>query len=171
MNRCSKSEIAKFTFQIFQRIASFSSIDFRDHGEAGFHLVGCVRRYVEIDSGPMSLLYLFDFPCQLKNWLRVQGVAPKLYCFGQQVPLCSIRSQPQDCRSLVNLLLLDATGFPAAFPLTRQSMHPLVALEKSTLRRTSLGQCLSCCRVSPKLSASLDFKMHSDSMRWKNLSL
>ena len=26
-------------------------------------------------SGSMSLLYPFDFPCQLKNWLRVQGVA------------------------------------------------------------------------------------------------
>ena len=69
----------------------------------------------------MLLLYPFDFPCQLKYWLRVQGVAPKLCCFGQQVPLCSTRSQPHDCRSLLNLLLLlDATGFTAAFPLTRQ---------------------------------------------------
>ena len=38
----------------------------------------------------------------------------------------------------LNLLLLDATGFSAAFPSTRQSMLPLVALEKSTLRRMSL---------------------------------
>ena len=33
----------------------------------------------------MSLPYSFDFPGQQKNWLRVQGVSPKLYCFGQQV--------------------------------------------------------------------------------------
>ena len=87
----------------------------------------------------MSLLYPFDFPCQLKNWLRVQGVALKLYCFGQRVPLCSSRSQPLDCRSLLNLLLLllllDATGFRASLPLTRKNMNPFVALEKSTLRR------------------------------------
>ena len=82
----------------------------------------------------MSLLYPFDFPGQLKKWLRVQGVAPKLYCFGQRVPLCSTRSQPLDCRSLLKLVLLDATRF-TAFPLTRQGMHPLVALENSTLPR------------------------------------
>ena len=76
----------------------------------------------------MSLLFPFDFPCQLKNWLRVQGVAPNLYCFGQQVPICSARSQPQDCRSLLNLILLDATGLAAAFPSTRQGVHPSVAL-------------------------------------------
>ena len=91
----------------------------------------------------MSLLYPFDFPYQLKNWLRVQGVAPSFTVLGNGFPrnlfpLCSTRSQPQDCRSLLSLLLLDATGFSAAFPLTRQSMHPLVALETSTLRRMSL---------------------------------
>ena len=74
------------------------------------------------DGGPMSLLHPFDFPGQLKYWLRVRGDAPKLYCFGQQVLLCSTRSQPQDCRSLLNLLLLDATGLPAAFPSSRQGM-------------------------------------------------
>ena len=36
-------------------------------------------------------------------------------------------------------------------------MHPSVALEKSTLRRMSFVQYSSCCRVSPKLSASPDF--------------
>ena len=61
-----------------------------------------------------------------------KGVAPKLYCSGQRVlpklvSLCSTRSQSQDCRSLLNLLLLDATGFPAAFPLTRQSMLILLS--------------------------------------------
>ena len=35
-------------------------------------------------------------------------------------------------------------------------MHPVVALEKSTLRRMSWN-FPSCCRVSPKLSASPDF--------------
>ena len=29
----------------------------------------------------ISLLCLFDFPYQLENWLRVQGVAPKLWLF------------------------------------------------------------------------------------------
>ena len=95
----------------------------------------------------MSLPYPFDFPGQLKNWLRLQGVDPKLYYFGQQVLLCSTRSQPQDCWGLLNLLLLDATGLPAAFPSTRQGMHPLVALEKSTLRRMSLIQYSSCCPI------------------------
>ena len=63
------------------------------------------------DCGSMSHPYSFEFPCQLKNWLRVQGVALKLYCFGQQVPLCSTKFQPQDCLSLLNFLLLDATGY------------------------------------------------------------
>ena len=99
------------------------------------------------DHVSISHLYPFDFPCQLKNWLRVQGVAPKLHCCGQQVSLCSTKSQPQDCRSLPNLLLLDATVFTAAFPSSRQGMHLLVALEKSTPRRMSLVQYSSCCRV------------------------
>ena len=99
-----------------------------------------------------------------------KGLHPSLTFFGQQVHLCSTRSQPQYCRSLLNLLLLDATVFTAAFPSTSQGMHPLVALEKSTLRRMSLVQYSSCCRVSPKLSASPDFQMQSDSMRWRILS-
>ena len=52
----------------------------------------------------------------------------------------STRSQ-----SLLNLLLLDS-----AFPSTRQGMYPLVALERSTLRRMSLNQHSSCCRVFPE---------------------
>ena len=99
------------------------------------------------DSGPMSLPCSFDIPDELKNWLRVQRVASRLHRFGQQIPLCSTRFQPRDCRSLLNLLLLlNATGFSAAFPLTRRGMHPSVALEKSTLRRMSLVQYSSCCR-------------------------
>ena len=46
-------------------------------------------------SGPMSLPYSFGSRCQLKYWLRVQGVSPKL-CFGQQVLHCSTRFQ-QHC--------------------------------------------------------------------------
>ena len=94
----------------------------------------------------------FGFPGQLKNWLHVQRVSPKLYYFRQQVLLCSARSQPQDCRSLLNPLLLDATGLPAAFPSTCQGMHPSDTLEKSTLRRMSLIRYPSCYRVSPKIS-------------------
>ena len=122
------------------------------------------------DSGPMSLPYSFDFPGQLKNWLRVQGVSPKLYCFGQQVLLKSTTFQPQDCLSLLNFLLLDATGLKAVLPLTRQGVHPLVALETSTLRQMNVIQHSSCYRVSPKLQTSPDFLMQSDSMRRKNLS-
>ena len=96
----------------------------------------CVRRHVEIVAHVASVF--FDFPGQLKNWLRVQGVSPKLDNFGQQILPYSPRFQLQDCLSLLNLLLLlDATGFPAAFRSIRQGMHPLVALETSTLRRMS----------------------------------
>ena len=167
MNCCSKSGIREHSpnsqihNQIFHRIASWfdiwSSWPWR-------RWLPCIAMCPAIfgGSGPMSLPYSFDFPGRLKNWLRVQGVAPKLYCFGQRVSpflvsLCNTRSQPQDCRSLLNLLLLDATGLPAAFPLTRQDLHPLVALEKSTLRRMSLVQYSSCCRVSQKLLASPDY--------------
>ena len=94
------------------------------------------------DVGPTSLPYSFDFLGQLMNWLRVQWGSPKLYYSGQQVLLCSTRSQPQDCWSLLNLLLLDATGLSAAFPSTCQGMHPFVALEKSTLRRVTLDLIL-----------------------------
>ena len=141
MNRCSKSGIhehspnSQIHIQIFHKIARFFSIDLPDHGEDGFHKKGCVRRYLEVVVPCRSCILL---TCQLKNWLRVQGVASKLHCFGQRVPLCSTRSQPQDCRSLLNLLL-DATGFSAAFPLSRQGMHPLVALVKSALRRMILN--------------------------------
>ena len=96
----------------------------------------------------MSLPYSFDFPGQLQNWLLVQGVSPKLYCFGQQVLLCSTRFQPQDSRNLLNLLLLDATGLPATLPSTSQGLHLAVALETSMLRRMSLFQHSSCYRVS-----------------------
>ena len=89
---------------------------------------------------PISLPYSFDFPGELKKWHRVQGGSPKLSCFGQQVPLCTIRFQPQDCPSLLSFLLLDATGPPAGLPSTRQGMHPRVALETSPLRRMSLVQ-------------------------------
>ena len=114
--------------------------------------MGCDRRYVEIGV-PCRFCILFDF---LVNWRTgsLQGVVHKLYHFGQQVLLCSTRSLPQDCRSLLNLLLLDATGLSAVFPSTRQGMHPAVALETSTLPQMSLVQYSSWCRISPKLSAS-----------------
>ena len=71
----------------------------------------------------MSLLYLFDLsteelvPCAMDCSQALLFWAPGSALI---VSLCSTRSQPRDCRSLLNLLLLDATGFPAAFPLTRQ---------------------------------------------------
>ena len=50
-----------------------SSIDFPGHGKNGSAICG--------DIDPMSLSYPFDFPCQQKNWLRVQKVDSKLHCF------------------------------------------------------------------------------------------
>ena len=87
------------------------------------------------------------FPCrfcifltyQLKNWLRVQGVAPKLYCFGQRVlpKLVSLCITSLSLRIVgvfwIFFFFLMRRVSPAAFPLTRQGMHPVVALEKSTL--------------------------------------
>ena len=125
MNCCLKSGIHEHSpnSQIHILITWLFSIDFPDHGEDGFHVVRCVRRYLEVVV-PCRFRILFDFPGQLKNWLCVQGGSPKLYCFGQQVPLCSTRFPPQDCLSLLNILLLPATGLSAAFPSTRQGMHP-----------------------------------------------
>ena len=80
----------------------------------------------------------------------MQGVDPKLYYFGQQILLCSTKSQPQDCVCLLNLLFLMRRGLLGAFPATRQGVHPSVALEKSTLRRMILVQYSSCCRVFPE---------------------
>ena len=115
MNRCSESGIhehsakSQLHIQIFHRIARLFSIDLPDHGQDGFHTVGCVRRYLKV---VVPCRFCTLLTCQLKNWLRVQIVAPKLYCFGQQVLLCSTRFQPQDCRSLLDLLLLRCDGFP-----------------------------------------------------------
>ena len=64
---------------IFHVIAWLFSTGFPDHGEDGFHVMRCVRRYG--DSGPMSLPYYFDSLGQLKNWLRVQGVSIKALMF------------------------------------------------------------------------------------------
>ena len=69
----------------------------------------------------------------------MQGVPPKLYCFGQRVSpelvsLCSTKSQPQDCRSLLNLLLLDATGFPAAFSMLHFSILTPMLAQSSSVR-------------------------------------
>ena len=91
MNCCLKSGIhehspnSQIHIQIFHRIARLSSIDFPDHGDDGFQKHDMCSAIFG-GSAPMSLLYPFDLPGQLKNWLRVLGVAPKLYCFGQQVP-------------------------------------------------------------------------------------
>ena len=46
----------------------------------------------------MSLLYPFDFPCQLKKWHRVQGVALRVLLFWATGYLfVAPESQPQDC--------------------------------------------------------------------------
>ena len=94
------------------------------------------------DSGPMSLPCSFDYPGQLKSWLRVQGVSLKLCCFGQ--PFAVPGSSRRNVWVFRILLLLDETGLTAALPWSRQGMHPWVALETSTLRRMSLVQYSSC---------------------------
>ena len=159
MNCCSKSGIhehspnSQIHIQIVHRIARLFSIDFPEHGEGGFHFMGCVRRHVEIVV-PCRFCIFLTFPVNRRTGSVCKGVEPKLNYFGQQVLLCSTRSQPQDCRSLLNLLLLSATRFPAALPSTRQGTHPWVALETSTLHRMRLVQHSSCSRVSTMLSAS-----------------
>ena len=139
-------------------------MDLPCHGENGFQQVRCVRRYLEV-MFPCRFCILLTFLVNRTTGSVCMGLLPSFTVFGQQIPLCSTKSQPQDCLSLLNLLLLDVTFLTAAFTSTRQGMHPSVALEKSTLRQMSLVQYSSCCRVSPTLSASPYFKMQSDSMR------
>ena len=113
-------------------------------------------------SGPMSRPCSSDFPGQLRNWLLVLRCVRRTHNFlslGNRFLFVSTRFQLQDCLSVLKFIL-DATGLTAALPSTRQGMHPWVSLETSTLRRMSLVQHLSCCRVSPKLSASTDFWCH-----------
>ena len=70
MNRCSMSGIHEYSptsqihVQIFRRIARLSSIDFPDHGEDGFHKMGCVWRHLEI-MFPCRFCILLTF---LLNW-------------------------------------------------------------------------------------------------------
>ena len=156
MDRCSKSGIhehspnSQIHIQIFHRITGLFSIDFPDHGDDGSHLMRCVQRYLEVVvSRRFRILLAF-----LANWRTgfvCKWLLPSFIILGNRfsfaVPSLSRRS----------ILLLDATGLPAVFPLTRQGVRPSVALETSTLRRMSLVQYSSCCRVFPKLSASSDF--------------
>ena len=98
-----------------------------------------------------------------------------MYCFGQRVlplrvPLCSTRFQPQDCRNLLKLLILDETGLPLLFHQPAK-----VCILESHLRRR---RCVEwawfsthpAVRSSTELSASLDFLVQSELMRGKNLS-
>ena len=144
MNCCSKSGIhersskSQMHTQIFHRIAwLFPSIFLTMEKR-----LPCSAMCPAIcgDRVPMSLPYSFELPGQLLNWLRVQGVSSKLHYFWQQVLLCGTKFQPQDCLSLLNLLLLDGTGLPGALPSTRQGMHPLISLETLKLRRMNLLQ-------------------------------
>ena len=178
MNRCPKSGIhehsanSQIHIQIFHRIAKFSSIDFPDHGEDGLRMMVCVWRYFGKNVST-SLLYPFNFPGQLKNWLRVRsGLLPSFIILGNKFPFV----MPDLSLRIVGVFWIFFFFFflirrvSRCFTLTRQGMHPLVAIETSTLRRMSLVQHSSCCRVSLKLSGSQDFWMQSDSMRQRNLS-
>ena len=152
MNRCSKSGIHEHSpnshkhIQIFRWIVRWFSIDLPDHGEDGFQIVRCAPRYVQ--SHVASVFFWLSWsteelaPCG-------QGFSQALLFWATSSTLWQV-FQPQDYLSLLNFLLLDATGLTAALPSTRQGMHPWVALETWTLRRMSLVQHSSCYRVSPQ---------------------
>ena len=148
MNCCSKSGIhehspnSQIHIQIFHRTACLCSMDLPDHGGDGFHIMGCVWRYLEM-MFPRRFRILLTFLINWRTGSLCDGFLPSFIVLGSQ--------------SLLNLLLLDATGLPAALPSTRLGMHPWVALETSALRRMSLVQHSSCLRVTPNLSASPDF--------------
>ena len=101
--------------------------------------MGCVRRYLEAVV-PCRFRILLTFLVNWRTGSVCNGVLPSFIVLGNRFLLYSTRFQPQDCRSLLNLLPLDATGLPAALPSTHQGMHPWLALETSTLRRMSLVQ-------------------------------
>ena len=174
MNHCSKNGIhehspnSQMHVQIFHRIATLSSINFPDHGEDGFHVVGCVRRSVEVVV-PRCFCILLTFLVNWRTGSVCKVLLPSFTVSGQLVSLCSTRSQLQDCRSLLNLRLLDVTGFHAAFPLTRQGMHLAAALLNSTLRRI-LNFFSSCSLVSLQLRVSPELRMQSNFSRMRNLS-
>ena len=124
MNGCSKSGIhehspnSQIHIHIFHGIAKLSSTDFPDYGEDGFHVMGCVRRYLEVVI-PRRFSILLTF---LVNWRTgpcARGSLQALWLWATGFPvlvsLCKTRSQLLDCRSLLNLFLLHATGFSTAF--------------------------------------------------------
>ena len=64
---CLKSDIhehspnSQIHIQIFRTHRQWFSIDFLDHGEDGFHIVRCVRRYLEVVV-PRRFRLLLTFP-------------------------------------------------------------------------------------------------------------
>ena len=106
MNCCFESGIHEYSpyghihVQILHRIVWWYSVDLPDRVLDGFQTVGCVRRCVEIVV-PCRFCILLTF---LVNW-RTGSVCkvflPRFIIVGQQIPLCSTKSQPQDCRSVI----------------------------------------------------------------------
>ena len=105
-----RSPNGQIHIQIFHKIARLFSIDFPDHGEDGFHVVRCVQRYLKVVV-PCRFSILLTLHVNWRTDSACKGVAAKLYCFGQQVLLCCTKSQPPDCQSLLNLLLLLDASF------------------------------------------------------------
>ena len=83
--------------QIFHGIVWLFSIDFPDHGEGGFHVVWCVRRYVE-KVVPCRFRILLTFLVNWRTGSVCKGFLPSFNVL--------TRFQPQDCLSLLNFLLL-----------------------------------------------------------------
>ena len=92
--------------------------------------------------GPVSLLYPFVFPCQLKNWLHVQGLYPSFSVSGNKFFFVVPGSSRRKVGVLRIFFFLTRRVLSAALPLTRHGMHPLIALEKSTLRPLSFDSIL-----------------------------
>ena len=80
-------------------------MDLTDHGEDGFHVGRCVRRYVEMVT-PRRFRILLPFPVNWRTDSVRKGVSPKLCDCGQWNLLQRITTQSQDCRMLLNFFFL-----------------------------------------------------------------
>ena len=174
MNRCSKSGIHEHSpnsqvhNQIFHRIDKWFSIDRPDHEEDVFHIVRCVRRYVEM-LVPRRFRILLMF---LVNWWTgsvCNGVHPSFTILGNRffsvVPGLSLR--------IVGVFWM------FFFSMRRVSRCISINLPRyASFRRnwevdaasSEFGSHSSCCRVSPKLSTSQDFRCNRIWCGRKNLS-
>ena len=90
-NRCSKSGIhehspkSEIHIQIFHWIAKLSSINFPDHGEDGFHMMGCLRRYFKVVV-PCRFCILLTFLVNWRTGSVCKGLHPSFIVLGNGFP-------------------------------------------------------------------------------------